>query len=407
MNMKKWIIITTILVVLGILIVLIINDIKRGGPVVGTIIEGRYTKDDNFLGTNTGEKGNDRDGVFNSLAISQTDPNNVYVGTEGNGIFHSKDGGTTWEWLLKGIWHTKRGFPEVYDIAFDPKDESTLYAALTNGPIPPSIDKAAGVYTTNNSGEYWNRFTEGLPNTGINSIAIMQNPKTIFAGIDGDFPSNNNVKERPKGGIYKSKDNGQTWEAVNITEKGIYNRFTHSNIVGQPIYASGMSFGKEDGNRKPDPNISVGLIKSTDGGNSWKIIQPPNTLAYYYDVTSDGETIYFNNALGKGDSYKSVDGGATWKQLNLNFSNVIEIAPFNKEFVIYANGNQLLKSTDGMKTSKEVHRPNEALGFDDIEFTSNPNIIYAAGAGYRIYKSTNAGETWKQIANLRDKINKK
>ncbi len=409
--MKKWKKITLISIALILLLGLLFAILFFGVFKKGTILEdleeifnGEYTRDDNFPGTDTGDGGNDRDGVFNSLAISPTDPNLVYLGTEGNSIFRSKDGGTTWEWIRGGIWHNNRGYAEVYDIVFDPKDESILYAALTNGPVSPSSDESAGFYKTGNRGDYWDRLIDGLPNTGANSVAVMENPDTLFVGLDGDFPSRGKLEDRPQGGIYKSSDNGQTWQKVNIPEKGIYNRFTHIEIIENTIYASGMSFGPEDGERRPDPDLSVGLIKSTDGGDNWEIIQPPGTLSYYYDTSSDGKTIYFTDALGEGGGYKSTDGGATWEELNLYFSNALEVSLFNGEFVIYSSGGQISKSTDGMKTGKQVFKLSEGSGFDDIEFTSDENIIYAAGDGYRVYKSTDAGETWEQIANLRNFI---
>ena len=42
---------------------------------------------------------------------------------------------------------------------------------------------------------------------------------------------------------------------------------------------------------------------------------------------------------------------------------------------------------------------------DDIEFSqTNPNIIYVSGTHYLVYKSTDGGDTFTQIANLREYI---
>lgn len=70
-------------------------------------------------------------------------------------------------------------------------------------------------------------------------------------------------------------------------------------------------------------------------------------------------------------------------------------------FYVFANGNQLFKTEDGMVTQKKVFEVQGQGGFDDIEFTSDPSIVYAAGDGYRIYKSVDGGDSFEEVASLR------
>src|SRR3954469_23250326 len=91
-------------------------------------------------GTLKGEAGNDQDNMFHSLAVDPVDENIVYVGTETNGIFKTTDRGLTWVRLRNGLkcTTTHTFYPEVYDIAVDPANHNTVYAATVAGPGPAS-----------------------------------------------------------------------------------------------------------------------------------------------------------------------------------------------------------------------------------------------------------------------------
>lgn len=409
--MKRKTLIKILLIIIGIILLLFaIRTILKNGESFISNFEGKVTKDDNFKGPNADAHLNDRDGIFNSLAVSPTNPDIVFVGTENNALFKSTDGGGSWQWIQKGFWHNKRSYPEFYDVVIDSKNENVMYAALTNGPQTPDIEKAAGFYRSRDGGENWERFIEGLPNTAITSVAIISGPsKKILVGLDGEKPTNHRLAEeaRPLGGIYISENEGASWRATSIPEKGIQNKYSHIVARGDQVYASGHQFTEEAQGipRGIDLEKSIGLIKSKDGGENWEIISPPNTFCYYFDVSDDGKTIYFTDGMN-GNGYRSINGGNSWEKTHLFFSNTIKISPHNPRIAIFANGRQVFKTNDGLMTRKEVFQVPENGGLDDIEFSSDPNIIYAAGDGYRIYKSTDGGNSFIQIANLRSVIEK-
>ncbi|MFC1609307.1 WD40/YVTN/BNR-like repeat-containing protein, partial [Patescibacteria group bacterium] len=336
--------------------------------------------------------------------------NVVFVGTENNALFRSVDGGKTWEWIRKGFWHNERSYPEFYDIVIDPDDESLMYAVLTNGPQTPDVEKSAGFYRSRDGGDSWERFVDGLPNTGTTSVAMAgeKGARRIFVGLDGEDPTNSIMKiknVKPLGGIYFSEDEGVSWKTASVPEKGVNNRYSHIVVRGSSVFASGHRFTEEipGAPRNIDIKKTIGLIRSVDEGMSWEVISPVGVFPYYFDVSMDGNVIYFSDGVS-GNGYKSPDGGETWKKTNVSFSNVIRISPYNSDVAIFANGNQLFKTEDGLATQKRVFRIQGRGGFDDIEFTSDPNVIYAAGDGYRVYKSVDGGENFFQTANLREWI---
>jgi photosystem II stability/assembly factor-like uncharacterized protein len=403
--MKKKVLITLGIILAVILAILIIAKfiLPESGNGLSLPFIDSYSKDDNFRGPEADEHLNDRDGVFNSLAISPTNPDIVFVGTENNAFFKSIDGGETWQWIREGFWHDRRSFPEFYDIAINPKNEKMIYTALTNGPQTPNIEKAAGFYRSEDGGENWERLVDGLPNTGANSVAVIPgSPDKLLIGLDGGEPSNHRIKTRPLGGLYASEDEGRTWQAVAIPKKGVSNKYNRIVVRENEVYTSGIQFLKEAPGkpRGLDTENSISLIKSNDDGKSWKKIGPPGTVCYYFDVSQDGKTIYFSDGV-ENVGYKSADGGETWEKTSLSFSNTVKVSPHDPNLVFFSNGNQLFKSTDGLQTGQQVAQ----FQVDDIEFSlSDSNTIYTASEGYIIHKSTDGGETFSEVVNLREFI---
>ncbi|HEV8385209.1 MAG TPA: hypothetical protein VGQ11_10095, partial [Candidatus Acidoferrales bacterium] len=129
--------------------------------------------------------------------------------------------------------------------------------------------------------------------------------------------------------------------------------------------------------------------------------------------------------ISHGDGlYKSTDGGKTWKHVGLRETRTISkiiIHPKNADIVyvaalghVYGKNAErgVFRTMDGGKTWEKVLYKDDKTGAVDITFVpGNPNIIFAAlweagrtpwsmnsgGPGSGLYKSTDAGGTWKQI----------
>jgi photosystem II stability/assembly factor-like uncharacterized protein len=167
---------------------------------------------------------------------------------------------------------------------------------------------------------------------------------------------------------------------------------------------------------RPDPfneytiwvgSASGGLWKTTDAGFTWTtttdelpslgvtdIVIDPTNPSIMYIGTGDGDA---------GDTYstgvlKSTDGGETWNTTGLNWSTAqtrrisrLLMHP-NNPSVLFAAGNGIFKSTNAgtswMQVSVDVFR--------DMEFKPGaPDTMYASGNSATIYRSTNGGATWQ------------
>lgn len=180
---------------------------------------------------------------------------------------------------------------------------------------------------------------------------------------------------------------------------------------------------------------SGGVWKTINSGITWTPIFDEQSSYSIGTVTIDpnnSEVVWVGTGenvsgrhVGWGDGvYKSMDGGATWKQMGLKKSEHIGkilIDPRNSEVVYVAAEGPLwssggargvYKTKDGGVTWQLVLSIDEDTGVTDIEFDpSNPEVIYAAAYQRRrktwallaggpksgIYKSTNGGQSWKQV----------
>jgi photosystem II stability/assembly factor-like uncharacterized protein len=194
------------------------------------------------------------------------------------------------------------------------------------------------------------------------------------------------VKGRPKeayfgavgGGLWKTMDAGETWTPV-----------TDGQIKSSSVGAVAVSESSPD-------VVFIGMGESCIRGN----IMP-----------GDGV-------------YKSADAGKTWAHVGFtdaqNISK-IRIHPTNPNVVFvaalgrYGAPNEergLYKSTDGGKTWKRtLFRDNKTAAIDVVIDRKNPHVMFAAlweayrveyqmssgGPGSGLFKSTDEGETWREI----------
>ncbi len=194
---------------------------------------------------------------------------------------------------------------------------------------------------------------------------VPSRPGTYYFGATG-------------GGVWKTQDSGTTW---------------------QPVTDAVLKTG------------SVGALAVADSD--------PNVV-----YVGMGEQAIRGNASHGDGVYKSVDAGKTWKHMGLADTRQIgrvRVHPKDPDTVYVcalghmsgANAERgVFKSTDGGKNWKQVFTRGEKAGCVDMVLDpGNPNVIYAGfwevvrtpyslesgGPGSGLFKSTDAGETWKEI----------
>ena len=240
------------------------------------------------------------------------------------------------------------------------------------------------------------------------------------------FDSQSQRKQKKK----NINSNPLSYEIPNLKWRSIgpYRGGRASSVAGTSHSKSTYYFGATGG----------GVWKTTNAGVTWKNISDgyfggsigavsvsesdPNILY----VGTGEQTVRGNVSPGYGGFWKSLDAGETWKKMNLNIDQVqvgrIAIHPKNPDVVLIAvmgdlfknsSDRGLYKTTDGGDTWSKVLYTNNRAGAVDVSIDkNNPRIVYAStwnirrtpyslesgGEGSGLWKSTDGGDTWKNIS---------
>lgn len=349
----------------------------------------------------------DADQSFRSLEVNPRNANVVYVGSEGNGVFKTSNGGQSWQWLRNGIRYNFDRYPEIWDIAISERDTNKVYMATTDAPGPtqgnyPSA--MAGIYRSTDRGSFWRQSNCELENAKTGLIWISGSTSdTIFCTTEGGHPSfTNPPKDYYTGGIYYSTDSAEHWikaqTPMEADSMGYMRLFSHPRFMLTALLS-------KQGTK------SEGFIKSTDHGKTWQFLASPlkGMILAEFDVSADLQTII---AVPR-DSFfifKSINQGTSWTKMNLQASGMVKYFPNNNDTAFFAVGSSLYKTTAGF-SNEFLGAPEYSLvgNFDNyienVSFSkSNPNIVYLVTRHLRVFKSVDHGNTFSMIANLRDFI---
>ncbi|MCA9319990.1 MAG: PDZ domain-containing protein, partial [Planctomycetes bacterium] len=207
------------------------------------------------------------------VAVAQSDPNVVWVGTGennprnsvswGNGVYKSTDGGKTF--LNMGLTESY----QIGRIAIHPTDPNVVYVGALGRLWGPNDER--GLYKTIDGGKTWRKILWEDENTGVIEVQLQPgDPETLLVatyerrrdGFDTNDPA---LKHGEKSAIYKSSDGGKTFRKI---------------TNGLPTSKMGR-FGI-DYYRK-DPNIVYALVECE------KIGMEPENAAYLGLVGENAE----------------------------------------------------------------------------------------------------------------------
>ncbi|MGB3565460.1 MAG: hypothetical protein WBC09_20600 [Thermoanaerobaculia bacterium] len=195
--------------------------------------------------------------------------------------------------------------------------------------------------------------------------AVAEDPLTIYVGA-------------ASGGVWKSKDGGITWDPV-------FDKHTQSigAIAIDPGNPEVVWVGTGETWIRNSVSVGTGLYKSTNGGDSWKligledseriariVIDAENTDSVY--VCATGHLWDANEERGL---YKTTDGGESWEK------------------VLYVD-----EDTGCSDVAIDPQDPN-TLYAGMWQFRRYPDFFESGGPGSGLYKTIDGGATWAELTN--------
>jgi photosystem II stability/assembly factor-like uncharacterized protein len=290
-----------------------------------------------------------------ATAVSQSDPNLVWVGTGeatsrnsvawGNGVYRSTDGGKTWQHM---------GLPETHHIGkivIDPRNSNTVYVAATGRLWGPNPER--GVYKTTDGGKTWQHVLKVDSRTGaVDLVMDPRNPENLLVAMwhrerkPWDF-----ISGGPGGGLYKTTNGGKWWRRV---EKGLpggpYGRIGLNYMGSNPKVVVATIEYRPDEKKEPNRPKDQGIVRrngggtfiSRDGGDSWTMLNVLNPRPFYFSIPkidpNDEKRIY----VPSDNLYVSEDAGKTFKPQN----NKVH-PDYHAFWINPSDSNHIIAGTDG------------------------------------------------------------
>ena len=329
-----------------------------------------------------------------AIAIAPSNPNDVWVGTGeanprndvsyGDGIWHSANGGKTWQ--HRGLLDSSN----IAKILVDPRNANVAIVAVLGNVWKDS--ETRGVYRTSDGGKSWSK-TLGLgPSSGASDLAWdPKHPDTIYAGM-WEFRRRPWIftSGGPAGGLYRSRDNGRTWtKLTNGLPTGLTGRIGIAVTPNHPQRVYAVIQAKD------------GVIwRSDSGGDGWRVVDKdtlPGQRPFYFshlrvDPTNPKRVISLSMYLTV-----SKNSGATFKHLTG------ELHPDNHDLWWSADGKRIIEGNDGGFILSND-------GGTTWSFPANINVAQAYHVGYdlrapyTVCTGLQDNSTWCAPSNTRNGI---
>ncbi len=410
-------------------------------------------------------------GNMGGVVVNASNSNQIAFYTEAtsnsdSGVFVSKDGGKTWD-------EAKIDGSQYSAITIGSQNTSTLYVAGRHFPNGEDCEdeededdctpeKNSAIFISNDFGTSWIK-SSSIPKGVFKEIELEEGQELEEEDIDKVTvlyvsPSDDDqIFVGTSNLLLKSNDRGSSWESLSDTFhrsdiKGLAIHPNNPNIIYARIGLYTFSDCSDVDNDDADYEESVskycpGIYKSTDGGESWKLLEEvtgdPSEGGVYINEYNDSEiysvfgreTFVSKNGgissdvfldtkehpiipdvgveiitFGESESevfmaglqgvYRTYDNGKTWIESNTGFvgSEVVDLVT-SLDGTMYATTYNLgiFKSTDGGKNW--VFASFGIKNWYGMQLATHPedaDTLFTTTNG-GVYKSTNAGKSWELI----------
>lgn len=307
----------------------------------------------------------------------------VYVGTVGQSVWRSRDGGETWARVNKGMLSEGT----IRALAAHPSAPAVLYAGTGDG-----------VWKSDNGGDTWEQLDSPMSGTHVWSLLIdPRRPERIFAGTS-------------PAAIFRSDDGGRRWRQLAVQ--------LVSECAGGAVIPRVTCIVPDTEN--PDgfwAGVEIDGVRVTeDGGETWTTRNEGLTTLDIHGLAAlpgAGGAPPRLVATTNADIFLSDDRAASWQALNVkqtlpwSYCRGIQVAPDNPATLYAGIGNGPPGDAGGLACSRDrgttwesvplPTTPNSTL-WNLAANPADPRRWYVSSVSGEVYRSTDGGASWQKLS---------
>jgi photosystem II stability/assembly factor-like uncharacterized protein len=329
----------------------------------------------------------DEDLVVNSIGLHKERPNRIVLGTEGDGVYISEDGGKSFERSNQGLYNVK-----VAAVVSDPERKKRLFAAVYFG------GAASGIYESENGGQDWRKLSKTRLPQILSLIVQKETSPRFLAGTEkGFYWSEDGVEWQTaeplipvrvekiltfspvrlfaatSEGVFTSRDSGKRWY----------------RLAGLDHRTSDIAVGRFGGKHALYAMTTRGL--SVFDGEKWFPIEGSPESGRQVAVRNEGVIELVVIGSQQGVRAGTIDAKGRWKDAKLPAGNYVDVHQAGSRdagmmFLAARERKDLMVKDSGAATWRAFPSPLEPTAIMGISSDSfDPNRFYVGTLGQGIF----------------------